>query len=48
VLFAVDPTGEDEEEQLPRLQNEVHMSPDAGLGKKNSIRHQQSVVNLKE
>jgi hypothetical protein len=39
LLFAVDPPGQDEEEQLPRLQNEVHISPDAGLAKKNSIGH---------
>jgi hypothetical protein len=48
LLFAVDPTGEDEEEQLPRLQYKTHRSPDAFLTKKNSIKHRRFAVNRKE
>ena len=48
LLSIIDPTGEDQEEQLPWLQNEVHMSPDAGLTRKNSIGHRRSAVNRKE
>ena len=29
LLMPVDPAGEDQEQQLPRLQNRLHISPDA-------------------
>jgi len=39
LLVAVDPPGQDEEKQLPWLQNEVHRSPDADLVQKSRIKH---------
>jgi hypothetical protein len=29
LLVAIDPAGEDQEQQLPRLQDRLHISPDA-------------------
>jgi hypothetical protein len=39
LLSTVDPTGDDQDQALPWLQNEAPMSPDAGLVQKISIGH---------
>jgi len=48
LLLAIYPACQDEEEQLPWLQNEVHISPDADLVNQTSISDRQSAVNRKE
>ena len=47
LLLAIYPACQDEKEQLPWLQNEVHISPDADLVNQTSISHRQSAVNRK-